>query len=171
MPGGRIVRMHNGRLLTAKGAVLRKSQPYAYGLHDPVADYTPFPADITVLEPVTGGVYVVADKTYFIASDFESEREIQPFGAAFGSAVRRPDGLGVHWFSDRGLVLADEQGVVRQLHSERFHTPKAQEAATLVREQDGLRQLLAATRGQSGASVAAASSFMDAQIIKKGISQ
>lgn len=171
MPGGRIVRMHKGRLLTAKGPVLRKSQPYAYGLHDPVADYMPFPADITVLEPVAGGVYVVADKTYFITGDFESVREIQPFGAAFGSAVRRPDGLGVHWFSDRGLVQADEQGVVRQLHSERFRTPKAQEAAVLVREQDGLRQLLAATRGQSGTSAAAASSFMDAQITKEGIFQ
>lgn len=170
IPAGHIVREHRGRLLVANANVLYRSQPWAYGLYKPAEDYIPFPSPITVLEPVTGGVYVVADKTYFIAEDFaDGIREVLPFGAAAGT-VAQVDDTGVYWFSDRGLVLAGADGQVRQLHSERLTVEPAKNAALMVREENGLRQVIAAVRdGGGGHSVAAATSTMDVCIVKKGV--
>lgn len=169
IPAGHIVREHRGRLLVASASVLYRSQPWAYGLYMPTEDYIPFPSAITILEPVPGGVYVVADKTYFIAEDFnEAIREVLPFGAAVGAVAQIHDS-GVYWFSDRGLVLAGAEGEVRELHSQSLSVTPAKQAALMVREQNGMRHVIASVRdGGSGQSIASATSTMDVCIVKKG---
>ncbi len=169
MPGGQIVRHHAGRVLVALGGVLHVSEPFAPGLYDPRSGYFPFPAEIKVLEPVAGGVYVVADKTYFMPGDFEAVHEVAPYGAAFDSSTKGPDGA-LYWFSDRGIVVADEEGGVKPQHDTKVMVQPAQAAAMVVREHGGLQQALAAPRtGGGSASLASAHSFMDAQVIRQGV--
>jgi len=168
MPGGQLVRYRNGRVLVALGSTLYVSEPFAHGLYDPVGGYFPFAGAIKVLEPVAGGVYVVADKTYFMPGDFEAVREVAPYGAAFDSSAKAPDGT-LYWFSDRGIVLADDEGGVQPQHDSKVAVRPAQMAAVLVREQDGLQQVLAAPReGGGSGSLASAHGFMDAQVIRQG---
>lgn len=168
MPAGRIVREYKGRLLVARGNVLYKSQPYAYALHDPVADFVLFPADIDMVAPVEGGVYVAADKTYFIAGDFEGMRVVLPCGAAFGSDTSLPESTGVAWLSHRGLVTADTLGTVSSKQEATVAIDKPQAAATLFREERGMRQLVSAVSQTERGSVAKALSFMDAQVVRTG---
>ena len=70
---------------------------------------------------------------------------------------------------DRGLVQATEDGQAKNVNDGVLALPKPHSAALLVREQDGMDQIVAATQARPGVSVAASRSFMDAQIIKQGV--
>ena len=169
-PAGQIVRQHQGKLLVARGAVVFTSQPYAYGIYDPAEDFMQFPADVTLLEPVGAGLFIVADKTYFLSNGPGAAIvEVLPYGAPRGAAVQRGEGGGIYWMGDRGLVQATEDGQAKNVNDGVLALPKPHSAALLVREQDGMEQIVAATQARPGVSVAASRGFMDAQIIKQGV--
>lgn len=169
-PAGQIVRQHQGKLLVARGAVVFTSQPYAYGIYDPAEDFMQFPADVTLLEPVDAGLFIVADKTYFLPNEPDAAiAEVLPYGAPRGAAVQRGEGGGIYWMGDRGLVQATDDGQAKNVNDGVLTLPKPHSAALLVREQDGMEQIVAATQARPGVSVAASRSFMDAQIIKQGV--
>lgn len=169
-PAGQIVRQHQGKLLVARGAVVFTSQPYAYGIYDPAEDFMQFPADVTLLEPVGAGLFIVADKTYFLPNEPDAAiAEVLPYGAPRGAAVQRGEGGAIYWMGDRGLVQATDDGQAKNVNDGVLTLPKPHSAALLVREQDGMEQIVAATQARSGVSVAASRSFMDAQIIKQGV--
>ena len=83
--------------------------------------------------------------------------------------AQRGEGGGIYWMGDRGLVQATEDGQAKNVNDGVLALPKPHSAALLVREQDGMEQIVAATQARPGVSVAAARSFMDAQIIKQGV--
>lgn len=170
MPAGQIVRQHQGKLLVARGAAVFTSQPYAYGIYDPAEDFIQFPAEVTLLEPVGAGLFIVADKTYFLSNGPGAAIvEVLPYGAPRGAAVQRGEGGGIYWMGDRGLVQATDDGQAKNVNDGVLALPKPHSAALLVREQDGMEQIVAATQARPGVSVAASRSFMDAQIIKQGV--
>jgi hypothetical protein len=63
---GEHVQLYKGRAYVAQGPVLWYSDPFAYGLLDPSTNFLAFAAPIDVLVAVENGLYVVADKTYFL---------------------------------------------------------------------------------------------------------
>ena len=170
MPAGQIVRQHQGRLLVARSAVVFTSQPYAYGIYDPAEDFMQFPAEVTLLEPVRAGLFIVADKTYFLPNEQGAPMaEVLPYGAPRGAAVQRGEGGGIYWMGERGLVQATEDGQAKSMNDGVLALPKPHSAALLVREQGGIEQIVAATQARPGTSLAQAHSFMDAQVIKQGV--
>lgn len=58
MPSGKYLAQWRGRLLTAKGKVLRFSQALAYHIHDERHDFFMLPQRITFVAPVEGGIWV-----------------------------------------------------------------------------------------------------------------
>ena len=72
----------------------------------------------------------------------------------------------VYWYSPRGLVVADANGSAKNMQEDSVVTVSASAGAAMFREQDGLKQLVASLLNP-GKSVAAASSFMDAEVIRK----
>lgn len=82
MPAGSIVRHALGRLLVAVGNLLCYSEPYANGLFRPSKNYIPFAAPVTVVEPCGGGVFVVADKTYWLDGDLAAASLIEKLPTA-----------------------------------------------------------------------------------------
>lgn len=169
LPPGHIVAHFRGRRLVASGSTLVYSEPHAYGLYNPMRDYIPFPARITIVAPVEGGVYVVADKTYWLAGeDIDKARVVTllPYGAVEGTTGTMDTSTDVWWFSDRGVVVGDTQGQVKNIQEETVAVESAQAGATLYREQDGQRRLVTSLLG-TDASTGAANSFMDAEIIRK----
>lgn len=171
MPAGSIVRHSNGRLLVAVGNLLCYSEPFANGLFRPSKNYIPFAAPVSVVEPCGGGVFVVADKTYWFEGDLAaaSMAEKLPYGAVPHSGGSGPtDSNTVFWISTRGLVFGGADGSVRNAQEKQLALAGGAAGATLYREQEGLTHILTAVRDPMK-TTAAASSYFDAEIVRKGV--
>lgn len=169
MPAGNIVRHYNGCMLVAAGPVLYISLPYRYGLFDPSKGYIPLPADITMVEPTTNGVYIAAAKTYWIADLLGQDQLLErlPYGAIPGTSGRSPDDLIAFWQSPRGLVVGDENGALKAVQEDALAFSAAAAGASLYRERDGAIHIVSSRAGAQP-NVAAATTFMEAEVIRKG---
>lgn len=171
MPAGAIVRGSNGRLLVARGSYLHYSEPFAPALCNPNKGFIAFDSDVTVIEPVKTGVFVATeDATYFLAGDI-AEAELDkklPYGGVLGSGGCAPDNLRCWWMSARGLVVANADGSVKNVQEDQVVVDPATAGASLYREKDGMKQFIATNFG-AGISGAAAYDFMDAEVIRQGV--
>ena len=151
MPAGEIVRAHGGRLLVVSGSTLYYSEPFGYGLHDPLRGRIPFGGRITLLAPVEGGCYVGTEtETFWLpGGDIEKTEVVGllPYGAVPGTDTALENETGVAWMSTRGLIVADAQGQAKNVQEATVAVGPAQIGATLYREQDGMRQLVASLSG------------------------
>lgn len=173
MPSGSCVRHYKGSLLVAAGTALLISEPYYYGLYSPSKGYIPFPAPITVVEPCEGGVFVCADKTYWLAGGLLDTAPVVvlPYGGLQGSggSVPTPDGQGTQqafWLSPRGLVIGTPDGSAANVQEHALKFGKARAGATLFREQDGAHHIVAARQEPARPFAAAAASSSIASIVK-----
>ena len=169
MPPATTMTMYNGRLYAANGNVLRWSLPFAYGLWHP-DNYVEIDADITMLEPAGDkGLFIGSDKpnridgrTYFARGLDPSSWVLgiaQAHGVVPGSSLQVPGtALGLdtpddvpYWLSRSGqFCYGDENGRVTRLTAGRFVTQQAGgEGATLLREENGLTQLITSLLGGS----------------------
>lgn len=171
MPAGSIVRFGNARLLVAVGNLLCYSEPFAPGLFNPGKNYVPFSAPVTVVEPCGTGVFVVADKTYWFPGELTQAAMVValPYGAVPNSSTaEHPDKPEtVFWIGDRGLVQGTADGNAIAVQQEHLALSGGSAGAALVREQEGLKHVITAVRDPM-ATVAACSSYFDAEIIRKG---
>ena len=167
MSAGSNIAYHGGRLLVAVGSALIYSEPFQPSLRDSARGYELFPAAIKCIAAVEGGVFVVADKTYFIAGGFpaQSVRAVLPYGGPEQQAGYRDDG-GAHWMSARGIVSCTAGGELSNLQEAHVAISVEGSAATLMRESDGMRSIVAALteQGNLGAGVG---SYAQARIIRK----
>ena len=170
IPAGAIVRWSNGRLLVAVGHLLIYSEPFFPGLYRPSKNYIQFPAPITVIEPCGGGVFVAADKTYWLGGEITqaSLTEVLPYGAvphSGGNDPTRPDAP--FWISDRGLVFGAADGTVKNVQEEQLALAGGTAGASVYRERDGQRHVLTSTQDPSRTTAGFGCRF-DAEIIRKG---
>lgn len=169
MPPGQIVRWADGRLLVASGSTLIYSDRYMPALFNPLRDYIPFAQRITVMEPCGGGVFIVADKTYFLSGVGRLDAqlpELLPYGAIEGTASRSPWDESVTWFSERGLVVGSPDGTVKNVQEDVIAVGAAEYGASFFVERDGMRQIVAALF-QAGPMQAAAHSFLEDESERK----
>lgn len=158
-PAGRIVREYGGRMLIADGKTLWISESYAYELFNLSIGYIQFAGDITVVEPVDGGIWIAADKTWFLrgtgpADFFPVER--LDYGAIFGTACDVPGTPNKMWHTPRGTVIAGPGGEIKNLTEANVAMGPAASGAAMVREFDGLRAFVTSLRDFSISSLAAA---------------
>lgn len=168
MPPGSNLAYHNARLLVAVGSALIYSEPFTPHLRDAARGFELFPAPITCIAAVEAGVFVVADKTYFIADGFPAQtvRAVLPYGGPSQQAGYRPDG-GAHWMSTRGIVACSKDGEITNLQDKHIAIEVSGAAATLMREADGTRAIVAALTEQ-GSFAAGIGTWAQARIIRKG---
>lgn len=174
MPPGQIVRWYLGSLLVASGSALVFSEPFMPGLRNPSRGYIPFPAPITVVEPCDGGVYVCADRTYWLAGPLLDTQPVVvlEYSGLLGSGSRVPvtDGAPgtaqVVWLSPRGLVLGGRDGTVTPVQEKALKFGPARAGATLYREQDGADHILT-SRQEAVRAFAAARGFYPADDQRK----
>ena len=168
MPPGSNLAYHNARLLVAVGNALIYSEPFTPHLRDAARGFELFPAPITCVAAVEAGVFVVADKTYFIAGGFPAQtvRAVLPYGGPSQQAGYQPDG-GAHWMSTQGIVACSEDGEITNLQDKHIAIEVSGAAATLTREADGTRAIVAALTEQ-GSFAAGIGTWAQARIIRKG---
>lgn len=169
MPAGKIVRHHGGRLIVASGRTLYYSEPYMLGLLRPSHGFVQYPADITVVEPTSGGLWVCADQTYWYAGlDIASAKQSAalPYGGVAGSGGQVPNSNDVFWLSPRGLVVATQTGEVKNVQEETVAINPVGYGAALFREENGLKQFVESTFAPNQNRMAAAS-YMSAELIRR----
>lgn len=168
MPAGSNIAYHNARLLVAVGNALIYSEPFTPHLRDAARGFEIFPAPITCIAAVEAGVFVVSDGTYFIAGGFPAQavRTVLPYGGPAQQAGYRPDG-GAHWMSTRGVVACSKDGEITNLQDKHIAIEVSGAAATLMREADGTRAIVAALTEQ-GSFAAGIGTWAQARIIRKG---
>lgn len=169
IPAGGIIRSHKGRLLVASGSLLYYTDPWSM-YHNPATDFIPLPGDISIVEPCDGGVYVVADKTYWLGGDVAGAETILserlPYGACFGTSGQLGDNKGAFWMSTRGLVVGAPDGTAKNVQEENIAVTPARYGATMFREEDGSKQLVSSTYHPTQ-TVTATKTFMDAEVINQ----
>jgi hypothetical protein len=132
MPTGAFLAHWRGRLLTARGKVLRWSEAMAYHLHDERHGFVQMPQRITFVQPVDGGVWVgQVDHVAFLRGAAPGEWAIErKAGRApvLGSAILvPPDVLGgdltaggnaaAVWLAENGYVAGTASGALVELHA------------------------------------------------------
>lgn len=168
-PPGQIIREHSGRICIASDQVLWITEPFAPDWVSLDRGFIMQAAYISVMEPVPGGVWLASDKTYFLRGagpeDFKIEPKL-PHGAVYGSGAAIPYTNDVLWYSDRGIILGAEDGQVKNLQEQEVAPHDGTSAATLVREQDGLRQAIVSVQNAEIPSLAA-TSFIQMEVVRK----
>ncbi len=109
--------VHNAALCSFSGKNVFVGLPYRPGYCMEVESIIPFPAPVSVAVSGQTGVYIAADKTYWIPGALDAMEgapvvDVLPFGAVPGTAFVVPDKPMVGWFSSAGVVLGDTQGQV-----------------------------------------------------------
>lgn len=167
MPPGQNIAFHMGRLLVAVGAVLTYSEPFTPNLRDEAKGFELFPAPITCIAAVEAGVFVVADKTYYVAGGFPAKAvsAVLDYGAPDQQAGHRYDG-GAHWMSTRGVVSVSKEGELSNLQEQRIALRAVGSASTLYREADGA-QVIVAALSEPSSTGAGIGSYAQARIVKK----
>jgi hypothetical protein len=168
-PPGRIIRQYNGRMYIADGSTLWYTEPYAPDRIMASKNFFVFSDPITVVEPVDGGLIVVADKTYLYAGPgpekFEQEIKLH-YGAVFGTSCRVPNTDDVMWYSTRGVVMADSSGSVTNRQEANVAAESGTTGAAIAMDSDGVRKFIASVRDPV-VSPLVSRSFFDMEIIRK----
>lgn len=171
MPAGQIMRWYAGRLYVVDQNFLWFSDVYYPSVCTPHNGYVQFNEPITVFEPCDGGAWLVADGAYWLAGDITTAeaKRVSPCRGVLGSGGYDLAAEQAFWLSDHGFVIGKPDGtlVLPQIENVAVDL-KAQRGASFVREINGQRHVLTALHGGTGA-VTAASSYITAEVVRKGI--
>ena len=153
-PGGDIVELFAGRLFLASGRYLFYSNPLNYEMFD-AHNYVEFPAEITNVMPVDDGIFITADRLYFLEGSDPKlfrQREREIYRAAKYTAVKIVGGdvilenipTGMKWLvvTDKGIVMVGTGGMVFNLTEKTVMIDKAETGAAIFRSKDGMNQFL-----------------------------
>ena len=168
-PAGQLVAVHKGRPCIASGSVLWVAEPYAPDWFNRISGFIQFPEYITVCLSVEGGLYVVSDQAYFLRGAGPEDFQIVtglPYRGVYGTGAHIPFSEDVVWYSERGVVYGSAGGQMQNIQEANVAPHTGTQGATLVREQDGLRQVVASVQG-AAVSSAAASSWVEMEVVRK----
>ena len=167
LPFCNMLTSHNAMIVGARGRFLYHTRPMTPHLHNPESDYIQYANDITLIASVTGGVYVCADKTYFVSglgSQEVNQRLVHEFGAITGTAVKLPSGA-VTWFSKYGQVIAGPDGAVELVNKASYSPDTAKDGAAGLLEHNGNQMIVTTMRGEPAGSSLRSTDHWDIEVI------
>jgi hypothetical protein len=146
MPTGDYLGYWRGRLVVARGSVLRFSEAMAYHVHDPLHGFVQMPQRITFLHPVDGGLWVgQVDHVAFLAGTSPGELAMARKTAKApvpGSAVALDAETAgeissggastVAWLAANGYVLGSPSGAVVETQAGRLCGITGNRATSIV---------------------------------------
>ena len=158
MVPGRLLTYYNGRLYSANGGVIWYSNPQDYEHLELKANFIPFPEQITMMKATSKGIWVSADKIYFLrggdAEDLVAEVK-DTKKAVIGTAIQineseidsREDGIVVIWLTHEGICFGSDNGNFTNLSEDKLNlSTNTIEGASIVRyNQDGIQQYIVST--------------------------
>lgn len=158
---------YNGMIVGSNGRFVLHTKPMHYHLHNPESDYLQFPTKITLISAVRDGVYVCADKTYFI-SNFGSpemiQRTVAEFGAVAGTAVKLPNGS-VAWFSHYGQVIGNLDGSIELINKSVYSPSITASGAASLLEHNGNQTIVTTMSGSQKDSCLKSNDYWNIEVI------
>jgi hypothetical protein len=168
MVAGSRLYMAFGRLWSVQGNTVFYSDPYRFALRTPT-NFVMLPDSVSVFHPVnTGFVVATTSEIGFVFSGNPGEfayRTLLPYGAVFGTDVVDFDN-GVFLMTARGLVKVSQDGQAENIHEGKVAVDRATSGASGIVDRDGHASVVTSLF-RPELSRTAASSFMDAEIIRK----
>lgn len=147
---------HQSIIVGAHDRFVFYTRPMMPHIHNPESDFLQFSTQVTAIVSVGFGLYVCADKTYFITGLGGPEmmqRSVLNFGAIAGTVVKLPDGSAA-WFSKYGQVIAREDGVVELPNKPSYAPSVAPDGSAGFLEHNGNQMIVTTMRGEpSGSSL------------------
>lgn len=169
-PPGHIVRYFNGCLLVVNASTLFISEEFAPGLYHPSRGYIPLSERITIVAPCGDGVFVATTKqTYYLSGANPHAAQLidlLPYGAVEGTAVFSDTDESVAWYSDKGAVVGTPDGKVKNMQEDNVSVDGGSSGASLIRNEDGMRQLISSVFGTQ-AALGVAGSWMEMEAVRK----
>lgn len=122
LPGGKLF-MFNGCLCSYNGKNVYEGVPFRPGYYLPSEGRIPFTADVSNCVPAQNGIYIVADKAYWIpgtriTTAQDVIQDVLPYGAVAHTEFEVPNKTQYGWFSDSGFVIAGTNGEVQAIMSD-----------------------------------------------------
>lgn len=130
---------HNSTIAFAHDRVMWLTDPMHPHLVSPSRSFFQFADDVGMVLSVNTGLYVSADKTWYISdvsSDSPAAREVFPFPAVPGSGAMTPDGR-AGWMTPYGVCIGGEGGQVRLLSDDRFAPQLADKGSSGIVQWNG----------------------------------
>jgi hypothetical protein len=153
-------------LVGACGNYVVFTAPMTPHLMDPVAGFFQYPEPPTVIAPTEGGVYVVADRTYFVTgldTGTPSQVPVLDLQAVRGSAVQLPDKR-VAWFTRYGMAIGNAAGEISLPNRQTYAPDIARSGAAGVLENNGIPMVVTTMRGEAKPNNLATGDFADLEI-------
>lgn len=158
LPAGQCIAFFQGRLYIGSGSVLYIGDALS-DHYDVRSGFRAFSEDITMICPVEKGIYISADKTYFISripvarSDEPDEfrREVVldsvaiPDTHAIVNGPELKDGMSgdcAIWTSGDGICIGDGNGKVTQITHDRYNMPKYVAGSACMRNISGVNHYI-----------------------------
>lgn len=157
----------NAMLVGSVGRYVYVSDPFHPHLWQPDRGFFQFPAPVTVLAATNGGVYVAADKTYFLSrldTEEPQQRTVLEFGAVEGTGVKLND-TSVSWFTVYGQANGGPDGNVSLPNSGVFAPSTTSLGAAGLLDHNGVQSVVTTMHGQERANRMAAGDYYRARIL------
>ena len=167
-PPGDIVRAGFGRLWIASGPMLWFTEAFSSSHVNASRNFIRFPADVSVVQPVSDGIHIVADRHYFLPSGNPAAALVKgpAYGAVIGTGIYMNNGKAGAWMSTRGFVIGGPGGEVTNIQEARVAVDPMARGSVLFREEDGMRQLVGAFSDGEQTALAARS-FIRAEVVRR----
>lgn len=164
-----LIEYHGGKIYMAVGPVVWATEPLRYGLVKPSMNFFFFGADVSILAGVDDGLYIVADRHYWLSDLAESPNQIDflDYGAVRRTAIRLPDDKAVAWFSEQGLVIGKNGGAAANVTMESIAVSDYDFGTMLYREHEGIKQIVATMQTGMASSYPAPAWTVD-EVARKG---
>lgn len=181
-PNGHIIRYAHGRLLVAQDDVLWYSEPFAYEWWKPHSNFYVFEERITAIMPTEGGVWVAADKLYYlIGRDLNSvkRKEVEPVKAIEGSDVKivgsyvfiENTPIGYKWLvtTDKGIYVCFNDGIALNMTEKNVVFPEAVNGTATFVQKDGINKYVSLLQKKRDSDNTAVGDLVTATIIRNGV--
>lgn len=157
---------YNSLIVGSYGRYVYHTEPMLPHLHDPESGFLQFPSEVTLIAPVRDGIYVCADRTYFISDVGSADmtmRVVAEHGGVAGTSVTLPDGS-ASWFCKYGQVIGAKDGTIEFINKESYSPDIAPDGAAGLLEHNGNQMIVTTMHGDRSGSVLKSTDFWDIQV-------
>jgi hypothetical protein len=178
---GKFLEYYNGRIYFAVGNILYWTLPFAYHIVDYRENFVQFPEDITDVAAVDDGLYVGADKTYFLGGDKPQDFTVKDVTddvivsytmvvVPASKVLKEGDDPVVVWTGHRGVWVGGPGGQITNITEDRYVPKSATEGTAVIRDRDGSDQYAALLKDQDGSPEGIyASDVAVAEVYRNGV--
>lgn len=165
-PQGSQVVAHNGVVAVVAGGVVWLTTPLRPHLVERSKRFFQYSTDVGFVISSGEGLYISADKTYFVRGvegETPEQATVAEYPGVPGTQTKLPDGRAA-WMTQYGLAIGDGKGDVSLVSQANFVPELASYGASGIVEGNGNQQVVTTLRGGKGANPLAASDYYEAEI-------